>query len=139
MGMKRNPLGDFLQFLVGGALFSAGVVLLANQVMATSGLGIHAVGRGWGGGAWPIGTGGLGLLMIPLGIGVCLMFAGADHRWANLLVWGSAGALGAAVLNSIRFTVMPTTLWQLLVYIAMLSSGGGLMFRSLRQYTDASR
>ena len=36
------------------------------------------------------------------------------------------------VLNSIRLTFMPTTLWALGTYIAMIAIGGGLMFRSLR-------
>ena len=51
---------------------------------------------------FPIGTPVMGLLMIPLDIGVCLLFAGAYKRWANLLVWGSMAAVGAGVLNSIR-------------------------------------
>ena len=84
----------------------------------------------------PFGTPGMGLLMIPLGIGVCLLFTGAYKRWANLLVWGSVAALGVGVLNSIRLTFMPTTLWALATYIVMIAAGGGLMFRSLSDYDD---
>jgi zinc transporter ZupT len=69
--------------------------------------------------------------MIPLGVGVCLLFAGAYKRWANLLVWASLSAVVVGVLNSIRFTFMPTTLWALGTYIVMIAAGGGLMFRSL--------
>jgi len=78
----------------------------------------------------------MGLLMIPLAIGVCLMFAGAYRRWANLLVWGSLAALFVGVLNSIRMTFMPATLWQLGVNVVMLAAGAGLMFRSLNGYSD---
>jgi len=137
--MSRNPATDFLQFIVGGALFCSGGFLLANQVMASSAFDYRGGGLGRYGGAgmmFPIGTPGMGLLMIPLGIGVCLLFTGAYQRWANLMVWGSVAALGVGVLNSIRLTFMPTTLWALGVYVVMLAAGGGLMFRSLGGYEE---
>lgn len=81
----------------------------------------------------------MGLLMVPLGIGVCLMFAGAYQRWANLFVWASLAAIGAGILNSIRLTFMPTTLWALGTYIIMIAAGGGLMFRSLRDDVDEKK
>jgi hypothetical protein len=139
---RQSPQLDFLQFLVGGCLFSAGGFLLANQVMVRSALvyeGSRGRYGGWGsfaGGVIPWGTPGMGLLMIPLAIGVCLMFAGAYRRWANLLVWGSLAALFVGVLNSIRMTFMPATLWQLGVNVVMLAAGAGLMFRSLNGYSD---
>ena len=37
------------------------------------------------------------------------------------------------VLNSVRISFRPTTLWQLGVYIVMMAAGGGLRFRRLRQ------
>jgi hypothetical protein len=132
--MNRNPFGALLQFLVGGALFCSGIFLLANQVVASSAIGFRPY-RSFAGGLWgvnvPFGTPDMGLLMIPLGIGVCLLFAGAYQRWANLMVWGSVAALAVGVLNSIRLTFVPITLWQLGVYIVMIAAGGGLMFRSL--------
>jgi len=138
---NRTPASDFAQFLIGGCLFGAGGFLLANQVMVRSAMvygGFRGRYGGWGGGLGgfgvPWGTPGMGLLMIPLGIGVCLMFAGAYRRWANLLVWASLAALFVGILNSIRMTFMPTTLWQLGVYVVMIASGGGLMFRSLNSY-----
>ena len=82
----------------------------------------------------PLGTPGIGLLMVPLAIGVCLMFAGTYKRWANLLVWASLAALFFNVLNSLRMTFMATTLWQLAIYVVMIGAGGGLMFRSLNRY-----
>lgn len=54
-----------------------------------------------------------------------------------LLVWASLAALSVGVLNSIRLTFMPTTLWALAVYIVMISAGGGLMFRSLGGYENS--
>ncbi|QVL54107.1 MAG: hypothetical protein KFB97_07340 [Cyanobium sp. M30B3] len=138
-----------MQFIVGGCLFGGGVFLFMNQVMVRSdglalGLrrsfgGMAGGWRGWGSGSGLLpgfGTPGMGLLMIPLAIGVCLLFAGRYQRWARLLVWGSLAALFVGVLNSVRITLMPATLWQLAVYVVMIASGGGLMFRSLSGYAD---
>ncbi|MEX1323390.1 MAG: hypothetical protein AB1Z21_04250 [Synechococcaceae cyanobacterium] len=77
--------------------------------------------------------------MIPLGIGVCLLFTGSFQRWARLLVWGSLAALFVGVLNSVRISFRPATLWQLMVYVVMIASGGGLMFRSLSSYEQLER
>lgn len=131
--MTRNPSTDLVQFIAGGALFGAGGFQLLNQVMASSAF-TYGGGRGWrwGGGVFPIGTPGMGLLMIPLGVGLCLLFAGVYKRWSNLLIWASLAALVVGILNSIRLTYRPSTLWELVVYIAMIAIGGGLMFRSLR-------
>jgi hypothetical protein len=135
---RTNPTGDFLQFLIGCCLFSAGGFLFANQVMVRSEM---SLGRGlWGAGiALPWGTPGMGLLMVPLAIGVCLLFAGHTRRWANLLIWGSLTALVVGVLNSLRMQIMPITLWQLLMNVVMIAAGGGLMFRGLRAYDTSGR
>ena len=93
-------------------------------------------GGGFGGGAldrfWLGGAGdGVGLLMIPMGIGVALLFAQAFRRLAWVLIWGSAAALFAGVLHSLSLRFMPTTLWALVTMVVMIAAGGGLMFRSL--------
>ena len=133
---RSDAAGDFLQFLIGGCLFGAGGFLLANQVLVRSEVVVHHGGWGrWGGAvALPWGTPGMGLLMLPLGIGVALLFAGQGRRWANLLIWASLSALLVGVLNSLRLSFLPTTLWQLAVFIVMIAAGGGLMFRGLNGY-----
>lgn len=107
--MATKPAQDFLIFLVGGALFAAGVFLFTNQVMVSSGL----AGFGWSGrsgvamapmlgGLLPFGTGqGFGLLMVPFGLGVALLFTDSLRRLGWFLVWASAAALGAGVLQSL--------------------------------------
>ena len=135
---KSNPLSDFMQFIVGGCFFAAGVFLLSNQVMVRAPMAIGGAvrsgyGRSWGAGfAFPWGSPGMGLLLLPLGIGLCMAFAGVYARWSKLLIWTSLSALLLGVLNSIRMSFMPTTLWQLGVYIAMIGIGGGLMFKGLK-------
>ena len=130
---RSNPTGNFLQFIIGGCLFGAGGFLLSNQVMVSSGIGLYRQG-GWSGGiqAFNLMTPGMGLLMIPLGLGVCLLFAETRTRLANLMIWASLAALLVGVLNSVHISFRPTTLWQLGTYIVMIAAGGGLMFRGLQ-------
>ncbi|MFM7312980.1 MAG: hypothetical protein ACKO0M_07410 [Cyanobium sp.] len=94
----------------------------------------YGYGDGWGipsiGGL----SGGMGLLMIPLGIGVAMLFMNSYRKLAWLLVWGSAAALTAGILHSISMRFMPTTLWALVTMIVMIAAGAGLMFKSL--YSD---
>ena len=134
---NSNPLSDFIQFIIGGCFFAAGVFLLSNQVMvrapmAIGGAVMSGYGRGWAGFAFPWGSPGMGLLLLPLGIGLCMAFAGVYERWSKLLIWAALSALLLGVLNSIRMSFIPTTLWQLDVYIAMIGIGGGLMFKGLK-------
>ena len=135
---KSNPFSDFIQFIIGGCFFAAGVFLLSNQVMVRAPMAIGVAirsgyGRGWGAGfAFPWGSPGMGLLLLPLGVGLCMAFAGVYARWSKLLIWSSLLALLLGILNSIRMSFMPTTLWQLGIYIAMIGIGGGLMFKGLK-------
>lgn len=48
--MARQPAQDFLLFLIGGALFAAGIFLFTNQVMVGTGLGAFGLAGGYGGG-----------------------------------------------------------------------------------------
>ena len=96
---SSDPIKDFFTFLLGGVLLSMGAFLFFSQVMVGSGpLGPdrglrygQGLGRFWGGGSWmPQGIGeSSGLLMIPLAIGVCLLFALRNQRWGWFLVLAS--------------------------------------------------
>ncbi len=147
----RKPVEDFFTFIVGAVLLSTGVFLFFNQVLvgshgfAMGGAGFH---RGWGGGGmagygWGGGMGGplapggsFGLLLIPLTAGVCMLFALRNQRWGWFLVLASLAALAAGVLQTLFVQFQPTTLWNLMMMLALVGSGGGLMFRALMGYDD---
>jgi hypothetical protein len=156
---SRDPIKDFFAFVLGGVLLSMGAFLFFNQVMVSSepmglgrgmrygqgfgrfgggGYGSGFGGSGWGTGSWmPQGVGdNFGLLLIPLVIGVCLLFALRNQRWGWFLVLASVAALAVGVLQTLIMRFQPTTLWNLLTMMALIGSGGGLMFRSLRGYDD---
>ena len=139
--MARKPVHDFFLFLLGSALFAACIFLFSNQVLVNSGfrgLGWRPFGVGWGpffGGYSPFGAGsGFGLLMIPFGAGVALLLADAYRRVGWFLVWASSAAIGAAVLHSLVFNFRTTTLFSLMAMVVLMASGGGLMFKSLKDY-----
>ena len=141
---SQDPIKDFFSFLLGAVLLTMGVFLFFNQVLVSSqpiglGLGLRfgaGWGRSWGGGfGMPQGLGdSFGLLLIPLVIGVCLLFALRNQRWGWFLVLASVAALSVGVLQTLIMRFQPTTLWNLLTMMALIGSGGGLMFRSLRGY-----
>ena len=154
---QRDPIKDFFTFLLGAVLLSMGAFLFFNQVMVSSapmargfryghgfgrswggGFGSGFGGSGWGGGfGMPLSFGdSFGLLLIPLVIGVCLLFALRNQRWGWFLVLASVAALAVGVLQTLSMRFEPTTLWNLLTMMALIGSGGGLMFRSLRGYDD---
>lgn len=142
---SRDPIRDFFTFLLGAVLLSMGAFLFFNQIMVTSEpLGrSFRFGRGFGAGGWgggfsiPQGLGdSFGLLLIPLVIGVCLLFALRNQRWGWFLVLASVAALAVGVLQTLIMRFQPTTLWNVLTMMALIGSGGGLMFRSLRSYDD---
>jgi hypothetical protein len=151
---SRDPIRDFFTFLLGAVLLSMGAFLFFNQVLVSSipvsrGVGIgRGFGRPWlgggyssdfGAGVWGGGLGmgdSFGLLLIPLVIGVCLLFALRNQRWGWFLVLASVSALAVGVLQTLIMRFQPTTLWNLLTMMALIGSGGGLMFRSLKGYND---
>lgn len=140
--MVRKPVQDFFLFLLGSALFAAGIFLFTNQVVISSGFGWGWGGgyRGWFGGFFPFGTGGgFGLLMVPFGIGVALLIADTYRKVGWFLVWAASAALGAAVLQSLLFSFRPISLWSLMSMIVMVGAGAGLMFKSLRDYQEEDR
>ena len=155
----RKPVEDFFTFILGAVLLSTGVFLFFNQVLVGShgfgmagrfglrrglgGGGMLGYGCGWGGGfggGWgggPLAPGsGFGLLLIPLTAGVCLLFALRNQRWGWFLVLASLAAMAAGILQTLFVQFQPTTLWNLLMMLALIGSGGGLMFRSLMGYDD---
>ncbi|MFM7314525.1 MAG: hypothetical protein ACKO0M_15410 [Cyanobium sp.] len=155
MTPSRQPIQDFLSFLIGAVLLTLGVFLFFQQVMVGS-AGVGWLGHGgarpwrggvfggWGGGWGPqampmlLAPGGVGLLLIPLSLGVALLFSERHVRWGWFLVAASLAALGAGILQTLFVQFQPTTLWNLLMMFALMGSGAGLMFRALRGYGDGN-
>ncbi len=108
--------------IVGVILAAAGAYLFTNQV---------DVGAGpFGGVAW-FGQNSFGLLLVPLLLGIGLLFVNEGSRVGRALVGIGAVVLLAAVLNTFRISFRTTSLFNTLMMLGLTVSGVGLMARSL--------
>lgn len=65
---------------------------------------------------------------------MALLLADAYRRLGWFLLVASSAAIGVGVLQSLIFSFRTTSLWNLLSMVVMIAGGGGLMFKSLRDY-----
>lgn len=112
--------GGILMFLFGLALSIAGGYLLMNQVHVTSGF------WNW----W--GTNTFGLTLIPLVIGIGLLFFNGKSLIGWLLAGGGAVIIFAGVLSNLQIYFQNTSLFNLLVMLVMFAAGLGLMARAFK-------
>ncbi len=115
---KRSGLGTLL---LGFVFTVVGGYLLTNQV---------EVGAGpFGGFAW-FGPNSFGLLLLPLLIGVALLAFDAKMLIGRLVAAAGAVILLVSVLDTLRITFRPTSLFITLLMLGLLIIGVGLMARS---------
>jgi hypothetical protein len=107
-------------FIFGAALAVAGGYLIMNQVQVTSGY--------W---SW-WGTNTFGLTLIPLVIGLGLLFF--DGRSIAGWVLAGAGALiiFVGVLANLQIYFRQTSLFNVIVMLALFAAGLGLMARAIK-------
>ena len=107
-------------FLIGFVCVIAGGWMLLNQVTVTGG--------GWS--LWGYNSFGLSLLPLLVGIGV-LFFNGKSVIGWLLLMAGTVIIL-AGILMNLRIHFQATSLFNTLVMLGLLAAGIGLVARSLR-------
>lgn len=120
--------GGLGTFLLGLGLAIVGGYLLLDRVTVTGGY--------WG---W-FGTYGssFGVTLIPLVIGIGLLFFDGRSLVGNLLAWGGLLIIVAGVIANMRIHFEPTSLFQTLVILGMLAAGVGLMARAARTAVDGN-
>lgn len=118
-GESRTPRG-IGEFLIGFAMASAGAYLLTNQVTITSGY-------------WRLGGyNAFGLALLPLILGLGLLFFDARLKAGWLLSIAGAAIIGVGILVNLHTYFRPTSLFNTLIMLALLAVGLGLVARSLR-------
>ena len=126
--------GGAIKFLFGLALSIVGVYLLIDSVRFTTGhsgliSGMMHGGRGGGG----MGeTTSMGVLFVPLFIGVAALFFDAKKTWAWVVTWIGVAILIVDILSRIR-PYMNTKGSHLIIMLVMIAGGLGLM---LKAYTE---
>ena len=114
--------GGIGHFLIGFAMVCIGGYLLANQVTVA-------------GGYWNFyGGNSFGISLLPMLIGIALLFWNGRSVIGWLLTAGGALFILAGVLANMHIYFQPTSLFNTLVMLVLLVGGLGLIARSLRAH-----
>ena len=117
--------GGLGSFLAGFAMVVAGGYLLLTRVTVTSGLW-----QFWGYNAF-------GLSLVPLLIGIGLLFFDGRSLVGWLLTGAGALIILAGIIANLQIYFRPTSLFDTLVILILLAGGLGLVARSLRPQSGA--
>ena len=112
--------GGILEFVLGAAMAVGGIYLLTTRVTVRSGFSSF-----WGGETFL-------LTLLPLVLGIGLLFFGGRERLAKLLIFVGAILVLVAAVANMRVTFRPTTLFATLAMFFLLAAGLGLVARGLR-------
>lgn len=118
-------------FFVGLILTVLGGYLILNQVQVTSSYSFFGL---WAGNR----TAGFGLTMLPLLIGIGVLFFDGKSKVGWFLSVGGLLTILAAVLMSLSIHWAQTSLFNTLLMFGMLAAGFGLVARSLRAYPEVA-
>jgi len=114
--------GGLGEFLLGFALACVGGYLLTTQVMVAGGYWSF-----WGGNSF-------GITLIPMLIGVGLLFRDGRSVIGWLLTAAGALFILAGVLANLHIYFQPTSLFNTIVMLVLLVGGLGLIARAMRAH-----
>jgi len=114
--------GGLGHFLLGFALICVGGYLLTNQVMVAG-----SYWNFWGGNTF-------GITLIPMLIGVGLLFRDGRSVIGWLLTIAGALFIVAGVVANIHIYFQPTSLFNTIVMLVLLVAGLGLIARAMRPH-----
>ena len=122
--------GGTVSFVLGLVMIVGGGYLLLNSIVVRPNFGLGA--RIFGLGGIPVTS---GMVLIPLMLGVGLIFYDA-RRWLGwLIAGGSIVALVFGVIANMSLRLTGMTAFELIVILVLLVGGIGLFLRSLRDHT----
>lgn len=124
-GAGGTPGGIGL-FVVGLAMFSAGMYLLLNSIVVHS--GFHFGAR-----LWSIGGIGLtgGAMLVPLLVGIGFIFYSARSFIGWVLAASSLGAIILGVIMNLQISMRSMTLLEMIMLLVLIGGGAGLFAKSL--------
>lgn len=114
--------GGVGEFLLGLAMAVAGAYLLTQRVTVTSGY--------WT--LWGYST--FGLSLLPLVVGVGLLFYNGRSIAGWLLTFVGVVIIFVGILTNLQIYFQPTSLFNTVVMLVLLAGGLGLVARSLRPH-----
>ena len=114
--------GGVGQFFIGVVLAALGLYLFLDRVNVMSNLGSLFGGHA-------------GVLLLPLGLGLGLLFFSARSILGWLLVAGTLGTIVFSIVMNLTFFFMPTNFVHTVGMFALLGIGCVMMVRSFRPRT----
>jgi len=112
--------GGLGEFFMGLAMAAGGGYLLLNQVTVTSGY-------------WQFGGyNAFGISLIPLLIGIAMLFFNGQSKLGWVLTALGALVILLGIITNLTIFFRPTSLFNTLIILGLLAGGLGLIVRSLR-------
>ncbi|MDQ6828294.1 MAG: hypothetical protein M3081_05455 [Gemmatimonadota bacterium] len=112
--------GGLGTFLFGAGMIVAGGWLLMNHVIVSSGV-------------WQLfGVNAFGLSLLPIIIGIGLLFFDGKSMIGWLLTGAGAVIIFVGIITQLHLFFLPTSLFNTLVMLILITGGIGLVARSLR-------
>ena len=122
---NRREQPELLRFFGGLLLFGAGMVMIFQNLIVESSWGYGSIFH-FGGFGVPNGT-----LMIPLLIGIALLFLCERKLWGWLMIGIGIVIILAAVIMSVSVHWRTSNGWMFFIMFALTMSGGAMMLREL--------
>jgi hypothetical protein len=119
--------GGIGKFLLGLVMMCGGFYLLLNGIVVSSNFGFGSRLFGVG----PLGMTG-GMILIPLIIGICMVFYNAKSYLGWLIAIAAFGALVFGVISSVNLNLRTMSAFELLTILTLAFGGLGLFLNSLR-------
>ena len=116
--------GGLGKFLLGFAMSCTGAYLLSHQVTVVGGYW-----NLWGGSSF-------GITLIPMLIGIAILFFGGRPTLGWLLTAGGALFILAGVIANLHIWFQPTSLLNTLIMLVLLVGGLALIARALRPHGE---
>jgi multisubunit Na+/H+ antiporter MnhF subunit len=114
--------GGVGEFLFGLGMTVAGGYLLMKQVTVASGY-------------WQIGGyNAFGLSLLPLLVGIGLLFFDGRSLIGKLLTFGGAVIILIGIIANLNIYFQPTSLFNTIIILALIAGGIGLIARAVREH-----
>jgi hypothetical protein len=123
------------QFLLGLVMMCGGFYMLLNSIVVSSSFGMGARLFSFGNGYGITG----GMILIPLVIGIAMVFYNAKNYLGWLVTIASFGALVFGVISSVSMNLRTMSAFELICILVLAFGGLGLFMNSLRPAPQRAR
>ncbi|WP_459129750.1 hypothetical protein [Guggenheimella bovis] len=124
MGYNSENKHSSLDTLLGIVLLAVGLFLLSRQVS------VYTSFYNWNLGGISVPT---GVVAVPFFIGLLGYFINPKAFWSKLVMLLGAIFILVSIILSVRFSFMPASLFEYLLYVTLILAGVGLIIRSVKK------